>query len=145
MGKITLKTVWGLAKSPELKLTDEELHMLVETHTGKTSMKELNLRETQTMIRVLGRMKESVRRDAGERIPAGKRTGRGNPGTENQRAKIFKLAGELGWDKPARLNGFCRRMFGVDNVCWLDYQQCSKLIEALKAMVQRKEGQDENR
>lgn len=38
----------------------------------------------------------------------------------------------------------CRKMFGVGAVEWLDYQQCSKLIEALKSMAKRqKEGQDE--
>ena len=57
---------------------------------------------------------------------------------------IFKLTQELGWDKPSRVNGMCRKMFGVGAVEWLDYQQCSKLIEALKSMAKRqKEGQDE--
>ena len=31
----TLKTVWGLAKSPELQLTSEELHLLVAGYIGK--------------------------------------------------------------------------------------------------------------
>ena len=31
----SIKRVWGIAKSPELKLTDEELHLLVQAHTGK--------------------------------------------------------------------------------------------------------------
>ena len=35
-------------------------------------------------------------------------------------------------------------MFGVSAVEWLNYQQCSKLIEALKSMLKRqKEEQDE--
>ena len=53
---------------------------------------------------------------------------------------------ELGWDKPARVNGMCQKMFGVSAVEWLNYQQCSKLIEALKSMLKRqkeKEEQDE--
>ena len=29
----SIKRVWGIAKSPELKLTDEELHLLVQAHT----------------------------------------------------------------------------------------------------------------
>ena len=37
----------------------------------------------------------------------------------------------------------CRRMFGVTSVEWLDYTQCSKLIEALKAMADRQEGKEE--
>lgn len=66
--------------------------------------------------------------------------------TENQRKKIYKLTQELGWDKPARVNGMCQKMFGVSAVEWLNYQQCSKLIEALKSMLKRqkeKEEQDE--
>ena len=35
----SIKRVWGIAKSPELKLTDEELHLLVQAHTGKDSIK----------------------------------------------------------------------------------------------------------
>lgn len=30
-----IKKIWGIAKSPELKLTDEELHLVVQAHTGK--------------------------------------------------------------------------------------------------------------
>lgn len=33
-------------------------------------------------------------------------------------------------------------MFGVACVEWLDYQQCSKLIEALKSMAERKEKEE---
>ena len=139
MAEPTIKKVWGIAKSPELKLTDEELHLLVQAHTGKDSIKVLNKRELQTVIRVLGSMKDSVKK-AGR----GKHHG-GNTSTENQRKKIYKLTQELGWDKPARANGMCRKMFGASAVEWLDYQQCSKLIEALKGMVERQkenEGQD---
>lgn len=132
----SIKMVWSIAKSPELKLSDEELHLLVQTHTGKESIRELGKRELQTVIRVLLRMKDSAKRSERGRRPGG------NPATENQRKKIYKLTQALGWDKPARVNGMCKRMFGVGSVEWLDYQQCSKLIEALKAMVERKEGED---
>lgn len=57
----SIKRVWGIAKSPELKLTDEELHLLVQAHTGKDSIKALNKRELQTVIRVLGNMKDSAK------------------------------------------------------------------------------------
>lgn len=134
-----VKKIWGIAKSPELKLTDEELHLVVQAHTGKDSIKALNKRELQTVIRVLGSMKDSAKKS--ER---GRSRFSGNTATENQRKKIFKLTQELGWDKPSRVNGMCRKMFGVGAVEWLDYQQCSKLIEALKSMAKRqKEGQDE--
>ena len=86
------------------------------------------------MIGVLGSMKSSA-----SRKNRGDRQARGNTGTANQRRKIYKLAEALGWEKPARVDGMCRKMFGVACVEWLDYQQCSKLIEALKAMSEREE------
>ena len=135
----SIKRVWGIAKSPELKLTEEELHLLVQAHTGKDSIKALNKRELQTVIRVLGNMKDSAKKS--ER---GRNRYSGSEVTENQRKKIYKLTQELGWDKPTRVNGMCQKMFGVSAVEWLNYQQCSKLIEALKSMLKRqKEEQDE--
>ena len=130
--QLDIKKLWGIAKCPELKLTDEELHMVVETHTGKDSIRKLNKREMKTVIRVLIRMKESASKsEHGSRHP------KGSTSTENQRKKIYRLAQELGWDKPERVNGLCRKMFGAERVEWLDYQQCSKLIEALKSMAAR--------
>lgn len=138
--KQEIRILWGIAKSPELRLTDEELHLIVERHTGKESIKLLNKRELQSVIGELLNMKDSVRRQ--ER---GKKFDRGNPATKNQRKKIYRLAEDLGWDKPARLSGLCRKMFGTTAVEWLDYQQCSKLIEALKAMQARQKGGEDER
>ena len=147
----SIKRVWGIAKSPELKLTDEELHLLVQAHTGKDSIKALNKRELQTVIRVLGNMKDSTKKSergrnrySGSEVTENRYSG--SEVTENQRKKIYKLTQELGWDKPARVNGMCQKMFCVSAVEWLNYQQCSKLIEALKSMLKRqkeKEEQDE--
>lgn len=61
----------------------------------------------------------------------------GNAVTVHQRKKIAQLAEALGWKEEKRVNGLAQKMFGVARVEWLDYQQCSKLIEALKAMVRR--------
>ena len=137
MTKPTIRMVWGLAKCPELSLTDEELHLIVSAHTGKDSIKQLNQRELRTVIGVLGSMKSSAAKNS-----RGEKKERGNTGTANQRKKIYKLAETLGWDKPARINGLCTKMFGVACVEWLSYQQCSKLIEALKAMAGREGKQD---
>lgn len=132
----SIRWVWGIAKSPELMLTDEELHLLVQAHTGKDSIKALNKRELQTVIRVLGRMKDS----AGGRLQ--EKGHRGSSATEEQRKKVYQLAQGLGWDKPARVNGMCRRMFGLSALEWLDSSQCSKLIEALKCMAVRQQGEE---
>ncbi len=137
MAKPTIRMLWGLAKCQELSLTDEELHLIVSAHTGKDSIKQLNQRELRTVIEVLGDMKSSVIRNG-----RSDRKTRGNTGTSNQRKKIYKLAEKLGWEKQARVNGLCKKMFGVACVEWLDYQQCSKLIEALKKMADRKEEAD---
>ncbi len=123
----SIKRVWGIAKSPELKLTDEELHLLVQAHTGKDSIKALNKRELQTVIRVLGNMKDSAKKS--ER---GRNRYSGSEVTENQRKKIYKLTQELGWDKPARVNGMCQKMFGVSAVEWLNYQQTLKILDKNK-------------
>lgn len=136
MAKPSIRMLWGLAKCPELQLTDEELHLLVSAHTGKDSIKQLNQRELGTMVGVLGNMKSSASGNG-----RSDRRIRGNQGTANQRKKIYKLAEALGWEKQSRVNGMCRRMFGVSCVEWLDYRQCSKLIEALKSMAERKEEQ----
>lgn len=137
MAKPSIRMLWGLAKCQELSLTDEELHLIVSAHTGKDSIKQLNQRELGTVIGVLGSMKSSALGNG-----RSDRQTRGNTGTVNQRKKIYRLTERLGWDKPARVNGLCKKMFGVACVEWLDYQQCSKLIEALKAMEQRKTEQD---
>lgn len=137
MAKPTIRMLWGLAKCQELSLTDEELHLIVSAHTGKDSIKQLNQRELGTVIGVLGNMKSSASKNG-----RSDRQTRGNTGTVNQRKKIYKLTETLGWDKPARVNGLCKRMFGVACVEWLDYQQCSKLIEALKSMAERKEKEE---
>ncbi len=135
--KPTIKMLWGIAKSAELSLTDEELHLLVSAHTGKESIRALTQGELRLMVDVLNSMK-----DAASRSMKGQKQARGNLGTANQRRKIYKLAGALGWERRSRIDGFCKRMFGVERLEWLDYRQCSRLIEALKCMAEREVGQD---
>ncbi len=136
----TLRTVWGIAKSPELRMSDEELHELVAGHTGKDSLKMLTESEIAKVVNILSGMKESVRR---QKRKSTHPSVRGNPSTVNQRKKIYKLCERLGWKDPARVNGMCRKMFRTDRLEWLSYRQCSDLIEALKAMAERKEKQEE--
>ena len=136
MASPTIRMLWGIAKSPELGMTDEELHLLVLSHTGKDSIKQLNKRELGMMVYVLADMKDSAKGAKNRKRQTG------NPATVNQRKKVYKLAESLGWTKKARINGFCRKMFGVESVDWLNYMQCSDLIEALKSMVERMEKED---
>ena len=135
--KQVIKRIWAIAKSPELGLTDEELHLFVQTLTGKDSIRALSQREAQKVIGELGHMKDSAKKAEGrKKHPSGKSS------TENQRKKIYMLAKQLGWNRQARVNGMCRRMFKVSSVEWLNYRQCSDLIEALKKMVERNEGKE---
>lgn len=142
MGKseITIKTLWGTAKSPELKLTDEELHLIVEQKTGKASIRELNKGEIVKVCNYLYELKHNVKKNRKEY----RKPGTGNEATVNQRKKIWKLAEEIGWNQ-ARVNGLCKRMFRIEVVEWLNYRQCSDLIEAMKAIASRvrKESGDE--
>jgi hypothetical protein len=134
--RCSIRTIWGLAKSPELLLDDEDLYGIIGRETGKDSMRKLTQGEIDKVCRVLSNMKDSVNRSA-----RGKRTDEGgNPQTEKLRRKIYALTGELGWNNNnERINGFVKKMFKVDRIEWLTVPQCHKIIEALKKMVDRKE------
>lgn len=136
----SIRTLWAIAKSPELGLSEEDLHAVVFRETGKESMKKLTQGEINTLARVLQNMKDGVQRDT-----RSKRTDEGgDPRTERQRRKIYALTEALGWnDDNRRVSGFAKRITGVDRIEWLTVAQCEKVIEALKAMVarqQKKEG-----
>ena len=141
----SIRTIWGIAKSPELSLEEADLYALIERETGKQHMRELSQGQIDKVCRVLQQMKDGVR---GPTPKPGKRTDEGgNPQTVAQRRKIYKLTGELGWnDTTDRLNGFIMKMFKVSRIEWLTVAQCYMLIEALKKMLEReqemKEGGD---
>ena len=130
----SIRTLWAIAKSSELHLSDEDLHAVVFRETGKESMKKLTQGEINTVARVLQNMKDSVHSD-----PRTKRTDTGGDArTVQQRRKIFALTEELGWNSdPQRIQGFVKRITGIDRLEWLNVAQCKKVIEGLKAMVAR--------
>ena len=49
----SIRTLWAIAKSPELHLSDEDLHAVVFRETGKESMKKLSQGEINEVARVL--------------------------------------------------------------------------------------------
>ena len=136
----SIRTLWAIAKSPELGMSSDDLHALIYRETGKDSMKKLTQGEVNDLARVLQNLKDGVGNSASsKRTDAG-----GDPRTIAQRRKIYQLCGELGWnDDNRRINAFAKRMFGVDRVEWLSQAQCYKLIEALKKMVARQEAASE--
>lgn len=136
----SIRTLWAIAKSPELLLTDEDLHAVVYRETGKESMRQLTQGEINKVARVLQNMKDSVPRSART-----KRTDTGGDArTVQQRRKIYALTEALGWnDDNRRVNGFVKRVTGVDRIEWLTVAQCEKVIEGLKAMVARQRRKEE--
>lgn len=130
----SIRTLWAIAKSPELGLSDEDLHAVVYRETGKESMRKLTQGEINTVARVLQIMKDGVARDVRD-----KRTDEGgDPRTASQRRKIYALTEALGWNSdPRRIQGFAKRITGIDRLEWLNPAQCEKVIEGLKAIVAR--------
>lgn len=130
----TIRTLWAIAKSPELSLTDEELHLVVQRETGKDSLRALTGKELAAVARVLQQMKDGATKGKDRRTDVG-----GNPHTVSLRQKIYRLCEELGWGEDRRrMDGMARRVCGVDRVEWLNVPQCIALIEALKAIIKRK-------
>ena len=139
MGKryrYTVKILWGLAKSKELRLTDEELHLLVSRETGKDSIRELNGSELALVCRLLQKQKDDIKRQNGTLPDL-----RGNPQTTRQRRKISELEEKLGWEA-RNTRALSHRMYKVDAVEWLTYYQCQGLLEAMKAMLERQGGKE---
>lgn len=128
----SIRTLWGIAKSPELGMTDEDLHDLVYRETGKESLRKLSQGELNMVARVLQNLKDSTRRPG-----QGKRTDEGgDPRTVELRRKIYHLMKELAWNEK-QVNGLARRMFQIDRIEWLTPAQCGKLVEAMKAILAR--------
>ena len=117
-------------------MTDEDLHAVVYRETGKESIKALTQGQINEVARVLQNMKDGVSRSTRP-----KRTDEGGDvRTVQQRRKIYTLTEQLGWnDNPQRIQGFVKRMTGVDRLEWLNVAQCEKVIEGLKAILKRQE------
>ena len=132
----SIRTLWAIAKSPELHMTDEDLHAVVYRETGKASIKALTQGQINEVARVLQNMKDGVSRSTRP-----KRTDEGgDTRTIQQRRKIYALTEQLGWNNnPQRIQGFVKRITGVDRLEWLNVDQCKKVIEGLKAILKRQE------
>lgn len=130
----TNRTLWGLARSPELGLEKEDLYAVIYRETGKEHMHDLTQAELDKVAGVLGGMKDGVKSSIRY-----KRTDEGgNAATTAQRRKIYMLTEDLGWnDDNRRISAFAKRITGVDRLEWLSRLQCNMVIEALKDMVAR--------
>ena len=114
--------------SSERGLDNETLHAHVFMLTGKTSLRDLSIRDSDLVI-------DSLKSDS-KRV-------RGRI-TEKQRQYMEGLAKELGWIDDngkldnKRLSSFIEIRFKVSAIEWLTEKKASEVIEALKAMKNRK-------
>ena len=120
-----LKAIWAL--SHRVGLDEGALHALVASRTGRASLRELRRSEAATVI------DELLAKVSGRALALQK------PGaaTRAQQALLDRLAAELEWP-PERLPALARRMYGAGTIRELTVKQGSGLIEALKAMIQRR-------
>lgn len=126
---------------------EDELHLLVTGLTGKESVKELTYREAQTVIARLSQIQ-------GSQAPPKTKRDRKHPSrpggvTSGQQKKIWALMYELQkYDEAPsavslgdRLCAVIKKELKVDAIArvpfaWLDFEQGSQLIEALKKYIE---------
>ena len=127
INKRQISKIWAAAK--ERGIDRDDVYALVLQVSGQDSIKGLTQTQANEVIdRIVG---AAIQNDYQEY---------GNVATQQMRKKIYMLTVALGWDKnPKRLEGFCKRLFKVEKVEWLNGKQCYQLIETLKDMVTRKE------
>ncbi|MCM1220441.1 MAG: regulatory protein GemA [Lachnospiraceae bacterium] len=130
-----IRTIYAIAKSPQLHMTNEEIHLLVAGMTGKDSLRELSQNELTAVSERLQNMKDGAGDD---RRREKNFTGRGNRSTERQRRKMYMLMRELGWND-ARVRGLALKMLGTKTIEWMSREQCSALIEGMKQILERQE------
>ena len=131
--RYTIKTLWGLAKSKELGLTEEELHLLVARETGKDSIRELNRSELSHVCHILQKQKDDIKRQEG-RLPER----RGNPQTGRQRRKIGQLKEKLGDGVvliASTLDGKVSLMASVTDGAMKKGAHAGNLIKAIAGLV----------
>lgn len=114
--------------SRERGLDDGELHVFIENLTKKDSLKTLSIAEAIKVIDSL---------EGKQAAPAGMITA-------GQEKFIIGLLKDIGWieidGRPDidRFNDFIRERFNVHRMKWLSSCKASQVIEALKAMSNRK-------
>lgn len=127
------RKIHSLAK--EYGLDSDLLHSVVQSETGKSSLKELTVMEAVKVIDRLegrGQSYDSTREHM----------------TYRQEAYIKGLAKDLGWtgedgkvDKK-RIDGFVRKFYGVDSHKFLSRSMASKVIEGLKSLLSKEVKQE---
>ncbi len=109
--------IWVLAQ--KISLGPDVLHDFVFSVTGERHISALNSIQAGNVLKEMERYFGKNFRISG-----------------SQRAKIFRLMYELGWNKN-RVDGLVRKMTGIDRLEWLTKDQAMKITEALKAIARR--------
>lgn len=133
INRAQINKIW--ASAAERGMSKEDLYALIFSVAKKESMKALTWIEANAVInRIVGAEESEIYQNKV-----------GRQSTERMRRKIYMLVKTLGWDNnPARIQGFCKKMFGVEKVEWLNAKQCYQLIEALKKIIAREEAENED-
>jgi len=129
------KKIYAMAR--ELGVDNELLHERVEVQYKKKHISDLTMIQAGYLIDRLGQMHgRSISTATGRKVPLV---------TKKQQYKISQLVEQLGWsENPKRLRGFCKKYAGVDNPDWMTKEQAWRIIEGLKALLQRDAGGDED-
>ncbi len=124
-----LKAIWAL--SHRLELDEPDLRSMIRQLTGKESMRTLTRLEAREVLDLLLERTRSV-------DSAGKEDDRHRGGaTGAQMALLLSLAEEIHWDADRTLR-LARNMYHVARLDDLKIRQASGLIEALKAIKNRR-------
>lgn len=121
---------------------EDDLHQLIESITGKDSIRKLSTAEADSVIAELQRRqgRPAVKRKTSSATPGG--------ATAGQQRKVWALMYQLAsYDKDPssatlgeRLCGILKKDFKRDATpqkpfAWLNYHECNRLIESLKKYV----------
>jgi len=124
-----IRMIWALGH--QRGVTEAALREWVEAVSGQTSLRRLTAGEASRLIEGL---REGMSDAATFRASL---IERGNRMTAAQQRLIERLAGELGWSV-RQVTGLARHLYGRSRGESLTRFQASGLIEALKAMGQRR-------
>jgi hypothetical protein len=123
-----LKAIWALAHRAGFK--NEELYALVESLSGKKSIRLLDRQEAGEVIEDL------LLKTEGVALQSPRGTGKEGTMTRAQMALMGILGRRIGWNL-WQISRLARRMYRVENLADLKVRQASGLIEALKAIKRR--------
>ena len=123
-----IKAIWALSHRAQLQ--EENLRILVESSTGKKSIRSLSKQEAREIIEDL------LFKAGGQELISQEATGKEGRVTRAQVVFIGVLSSQIRWDQ-WRVLRLAQRMYGVRQLKDLKVREASGLIEALKAMKRR--------